>query len=116
MQSFDLRRLLADRCQLGKSYLEFLRVPALSVGVYHLQAGQTDPQRPHTEDEVYYVVSGRSKFLSAVEVVTVEPGAILFVERGVEHRFFDITEDLTVLVFFAPAESMQPTQRSPPTA
>jgi hypothetical protein len=29
---------------------------------------------------------------------------VIFVERAIEHRFLDITEDLTVLVFFAPPE------------
>jgi mannose-6-phosphate isomerase-like protein (cupin superfamily) len=74
------------------------------MGVYQLQAGQEDRQRPHTEDEVYFVVSGRAQFRAGSEVRAVEPGTILFVERLVEHRFFDIAEELTVLVFFAPAE------------
>ena len=39
-----------------------------------------------------------------IDIRAVRAGTILFVERNVEHRFFDITEDLTVLVFFAPAE------------
>src|ERR1700676_2498250 len=104
MQTFNLRNLLTAREQTGQPWLEFLRAPSLSMGVYHLKAGQADPQKPHTEDEVYYVVSGWSRFRSAAEVVPVEPGTVLFVERGVEHHFFDVTEDLTVLVFFAPAE------------
>jgi len=32
-------------------------------------------------------------------------GSVIFVAANVEHRFHDITEDLSVLVFFAPAES-----------
>lgn len=107
MQTFELTNLLAQRDQSGKAYLEFLRVPALSMGVYHLRAGQYDPQQPHTEDEVYYVVSGRARFQAGQQVQDVAPGSILFVERLVEHRFFDIAEDLTVLVFFAPAEGSQ---------
>ncbi len=30
---------------------------------------------------------------------------IIFVKAGVEHRFHTITENLSLLVFFAPAES-----------
>ena len=33
------------------------------------------------------------------------PGSVLFVARTVPHRFHDITERLSVLVLFAPAES-----------
>src|SRR5262245_14537406 len=104
MRIFDLGALLAEQGRSGQAWREFLREPSLSVGVYRLKGGQDDPQRPHTEDEVYYVVSGRARFRSAGEVREVGPGTILFVPRLEEHRFLDIDEDLTVLVFFAPPE------------
>jgi mannose-6-phosphate isomerase-like protein (cupin superfamily) len=104
MMYFDLGQVLTQREQAGRAYLEFLRVASLSMGVYHLKAGQADLQQPHTEDEVYFVVGGRARFRAAQEVRSVEAGAMLFVEKAVEHRFFDVTEDLTLLVFFAPAE------------
>jgi mannose-6-phosphate isomerase-like protein (cupin superfamily) len=113
MRAFDLDVLLAERERAGKAWLEFLRVPSLSMGVYHLEAEQEDRQQPHTEDEVYYVVAGRAKFRAGDEVKVAGPGSILFVERLVEHRFFDITENLTVLVFFAPAEGSQQGQMDP---
>ncbi|MFL5731870.1 MAG: cupin domain-containing protein [Chloroflexia bacterium] len=104
MNAFELSQVLGERERSGRSYLEFLRVPSLSMGVYVLPAQGTDPQQPHTEDEVYYVVSGRASILVGDEDRPVEPGSIVFVEAGVEHRFHTIEEDLTVLVFFAPAE------------
>ena len=107
MQAFVMDGLLQERAHTRRAYLEFLRVPSLSVGVYHLQADQADPQRPHGEDEVYYVLSGKARFRAGPEELAVGPGSVLFVERAVAHRFFDIVEDLTVLVFFAPAEGSQ---------
>lgn len=62
-----------------------------------------DPQAPHTEEEIYYVVSGRATLRVGDVDTAVEPGSILFVGAGVEHRFHAIEEDLTTLVFFAPA-------------
>jgi mannose-6-phosphate isomerase-like protein (cupin superfamily) len=93
------------REQSGKRYLEFLRVAAMSVGVYVLPAGGTDPQSPHKEDEMYYVVRGRARMRAGSEDQAVGEGSIIFVAAAVEHRFYDITEELMVLVFFAPAES-----------
>ncbi|MDI2127705.1 cupin domain-containing protein [Yinghuangia seranimata] len=84
-------------------YAEHLRVPALSFGTYSIPAGQPDDQAPHKEDEVYAVVSGRGSFTSGGRTVEVGPGTSLFVPAGEDHRFHDVTEDLTVLVFFAPA-------------
>jgi mannose-6-phosphate isomerase-like protein (cupin superfamily) len=93
------------RTQAGKLYREFLRVPSMSAGLYVLSPGAADPQRPHHEDEMYYVVRGRARFQAGDEDTEVYAGSTLFVAAEVEHRFHDITEELAVLVFFAPAES-----------
>ena len=94
-----------QREQTGKLYREFLRVPAMSGGLYVLAAGATDLQRPHHEDEMYYVIRGRARFQAGNEDKEVLAGSVLFVAAEVEHRFYDITEELAALVFFAPAES-----------
>jgi mannose-6-phosphate isomerase-like protein (cupin superfamily) len=86
-------------------YVEQLRVPALSVGTYSIPAGAVDGQSPHAEDEIYVVLSGRGRFTSGGETVEVGPGVTLFVPAREDHRFHDVTEDMTVLVFFAPAYS-----------
>ncbi len=104
MDAFTVSDLIAAREQSGRLYHEFLRVSAMSVGLYQLAAGTTDPQKPHTEDELYYVVQGRAHLRVGDEDTPVEAGSLVFVAANVEHRFHTITEDLTVLVFFAPAE------------
>jgi mannose-6-phosphate isomerase-like protein (cupin superfamily) len=106
MNTFSLLSdLLEQRKQNDKRYLEFLRVPAMSAGVYVLAPGATDPQKPHHEDEMYYVVRGRARMRSGNEDHAVEEGSVIFVAAKVEHRFYDITEELVILVFFAPAET-----------
>ena len=94
-----------ERAQSGKLYREFLRVPSMSAGLYVLAAGATDSQRPHHEDEMYYVVRGKARFKVGDEDREVSAGSVLFVAADVEHRFHDIAEELAALVFFAPAES-----------
>ena len=89
----------------GKRYHEFLRVPAMTAGVYVLPAGATDKQTPHKEDEIYYVVRGSAKMRLGREERSVNSGDVIFVEKMLEHRFLDITEELMLLVVFAPAES-----------
>jgi mannose-6-phosphate isomerase-like protein (cupin superfamily) len=109
MQAYELNQLIVERATSNKAYLEFLKVPDLSVGVYVLPEGGVDPQSPHTEDEVYYVISGKAQIKVADENRNVQAGSIVYVEKNVEHRFHSIEEDLMVLVFFAPAEySNQP--------
>jgi mannose-6-phosphate isomerase-like protein (cupin superfamily) len=101
MLAFELSTLLDQRTAKHQAWHEFLRVPSLSMGIYHLKTGQADLQKPHSEDEVYYVVSGKASIRGGNEVKSVGPGSLIFVERLVEHRFFNVIEDLTLLVFFA---------------
>lgn len=87
----------------GTDYVEHLATADLSVGTYVLRAGSVDDQSPHTEDEVYVATTGAAKLTSGGRTVDVAPGAVLFVPAHEEHRFHDITEDLTLLVLFGPA-------------
>jgi quercetin dioxygenase-like cupin family protein len=101
----DLGSLAADRARRGDAYLEFLRVAAMSAGIYVLPAGSVDAQTPHGQDELYYVVRGKARMRAGAEDRALEAGAVVFVAAHVEHRFYDIQEELMVLVLFAPAES-----------
>jgi mannose-6-phosphate isomerase-like protein (cupin superfamily) len=101
---FDIDDIDGQRAGANKRYLEFLRVPAMSAGVYSLPKGATDPQKPHHEDEIYYVVKGKARMKIDDMDGEVKAGSIIFVEAERQHSFYDITEDLEVLVFFAPAE------------
>jgi mannose-6-phosphate isomerase-like protein (cupin superfamily) len=105
VDAFELARLREERARSGDLYLEFLRVPDLSAGLYVLAAGAKDPQTPHQEDEVYAVLSGRAMIRVGEEDRRIEAGSIVYVPARVEHRFHSIDEELELLVFFARAES-----------
>ena len=104
MQAYELTQLISQRTDSNKAYLEFLKVPDLSMGLYVLPANGVDSQSPHTEDEVYYVVSGKGKIKVADEDRDLQVGSIVYVAKNVDHRFHSIEEELMILVFFAPAE------------
>jgi mannose-6-phosphate isomerase-like protein (cupin superfamily) len=100
---FDILTLLEQLQDGGSPYYEFLERGSLSVGIYHLAPDEPDRQRPHTEDEIYYVLSGEGAIEIEGERHPVRPGSVIFVERQVSHRFLDHADGLTVLVVFAPA-------------
>lgn len=100
----DLQRHIGEMLRAGESWREVMRVSDLSVGVYRLAKGADDTQTPHTEDEVYYVLAGRGVLRIGESAHPVGPGSLAFVPARAEHRFQDITADLEMLVFFAPAE------------
>jgi quercetin dioxygenase-like cupin family protein len=104
MELHELNDILARLDHSGRAYEEFVRSHDLSVGIYRLAAGATDGQSPHTEDEVYHVLSGQARIQVGGETRSVGPGSTIFVAADVEHRFIDITQDLVVLVVFGPAE------------
>lgn len=104
MHFFQIAELIAEQQKSGQEYLEFLNVPDLSVGLYALPAGGVDGQQPHSEDEIYYVLSGHATILVGAEHREVSAGSLIYVPANVEHRFHSIVEDLRLLVIFAPAE------------
>ncbi|MGH9554247.1 MAG: cupin domain-containing protein [Terriglobales bacterium] len=119
MLAFKMNDLLETLAKSGKPYREFLRTASMSAGVYALPAGGKDKQTPHTEDEIYYVVRGRAKFFSNGESKRrdreVGPGSVIFVGATSNHRFHSITEDLVLLVFFAPPEESHRKNELPST-
>ena len=100
---FEMSDVVERRRESGELYLEFLNSSTMSVGVYALAAGSTDPQQPHTEDEIYYVLDGRGRIRVDDDDLDVKPGSVIFVAAGQDHKFHSITEDLRLLVVFAPA-------------
>ena len=89
-------------------WVERFRVPDLSVGTYSIPAGGTDDQEPHHEDEIYVVIAGRAILNSGSATAAVQAGSVIYVPAGENHTFTQVTEDLTLLVIFAPAfESRQ---------
>jgi len=104
----DVRDVFEELARLSPSerdFAEIFRSPtgSLSMTVVRRPAGTIDDQQPHTEDEVYYLIKGRTGLVIAGERLQLQPGSMAFVGAGVEHRFVDVTEDLEVLVFWSPA-------------
>lgn len=93
----------ADRVAHGEPWQEFMRVPDLYVGLYEIPAEGVDGQSPHDHDEVYYILSGAATAIVEGDRIPVSKGSTLYVQKGKDHRFVDITEDLSILVFFATA-------------
>ena len=87
-------------------YLEFLRLPSLSCGLNRLGKGSDDMQSPHDDDEVYYVLEGHAMMEIGGERKSVGPGSIVFVGATESHSFFEIDEDMLLLVFFAAASPL----------
>jgi len=74
----------------------------LSLGTYSIPTGGLDDQSPHTEDEIYVVQAGRATLVTSSGTAKVGPGAVVYVPAGEEHKFTEVTEDLAMVVVFAP--------------
>ena len=109
MSTLRVSKLLQQQKASGRPYLEFLRAKHMSAGIYVLAPGAADHQQAHAEDEIYYVVQGRGFFWrmtpAGPDEEPVEPGTVLFVAAGMEHRFHGVAEELVLLVCFAPPEA-----------
>jgi quercetin dioxygenase-like cupin family protein len=100
----DAGRFTPPSGQAGNHWVEQFRVADLSVGTYSIPRGGIDDQEPHTEDEIYVVTAGRAVLRAGEDSAAVEPGSVIYVAAGEEHRFTGVAEDLAAIVLFAPAE------------
>lgn len=96
--SAALARLAEDT---DKPYVELFTHGSLTIEYY--RPVEVDRQTPHTRDEVYVVLSGTGWFVNDGVRRPFEPGEVLFVPAGVEHRFEDFTDDFaTWVIFYGP--------------
>ena len=62
---------------------------------------KTDPQLPHTRDEVYFVISGHGEFVIDGQRRPFGPGEVIHAPPGVPHRFEKFSEDFATWAIFA---------------
>ena len=87
--------------KLGVWDADMIRHGTMSVSIFAPK--ETDFQTPHTQDELYIIVSGTGEFVSDGTPYTFAPGDVLFVAAQVEHRFTHFTSDFVCwVVFYGP--------------
>jgi len=82
----------------GQRYIELFRHGTLSIELYAPR--ETDPQTPHSRDEIYVIISGSGRFRLGTLETAFAPGDVLFVPAGEEHRFVEFGDDFATWVFF----------------
>ncbi len=60
----------------------------------------SDPQQPHSRDEVYVVAQGTGEFVCGDEREAFRPDDLLFAAAGVPHHFENFSDDFAVWVIF----------------
>ena len=101
---FSAEHILEQTQADGKLYGEYIKNENLSSGIYYLKKGTIDQQSPHQYDEIYYIISGKGKLRIDKNNYPAGVGDLLFVPAKMDHKFVDIEEDLTILVFFSKKE------------
>jgi mannose-6-phosphate isomerase-like protein (cupin superfamily) len=59
-----------------------------------------DGQTPHTQDELYIVISGTGEVVNDGERRVFGPQDLIFVKAGAEHRFENFSDDFATWVIF----------------
>ena len=85
----------------GEQFAKLMSGGSMSVEVYVPQ-GQ-DLQQPHTQDELYFIHSGRGQLIIGEQVFDCAAGDAFHVAAGASHRFIDFSNDfVTWAVFYGP--------------
>jgi mannose-6-phosphate isomerase-like protein (cupin superfamily) len=98
MMRLTVRDALAALGGKGESYQKLFAQPGLDVALY--KPNRIDSQKPHLRDEIYVIVTGSGSFVQEEESRPVASGDLLFVPKGVPHRFVDFTADFSTWVIF----------------
>ena len=94
--------LILQQQTSGDLWREFLNVQNLSLGIYRVSKGTDDKQNhtPHDRDEVYVGLAGQGCLTADSRTFPMTTNTVVYVKAGVEHHFHDVSEDLSLLVFF----------------
>jgi mannose-6-phosphate isomerase-like protein (cupin superfamily) len=84
----------------GQRWVTMFALPNLELEFYAPRG--SDPQQPHTRDEVYFILTGAADFVKGAERWRVAPGEVLYLPAGVPHRFENISDDFATWAIFAP--------------
>ena len=94
----DVRQELSLIPMREEPYLEPFQHGTMQLGMYAPR--EHDPQTPHEQDELYFVLSGSGIFVHGEDKTKFEKGDALFVAAGVTHRFEEFTDDFAAWVVF----------------
>lgn len=79
-------------------FKQMMQNGSMTVEIY--KPAKVDLQQPHTQDELYVIISGTGEFYNNGDVFNFKPLDVLFVPAGIEHRFENFTDDFTTWVIF----------------
>jgi mannose-6-phosphate isomerase-like protein (cupin superfamily) len=98
MTKFTIQDSLQKLSGYNEKFINLFRHGTLEVEIYKPE--KTDPQKPHSRDEVYVIAAGSGEFVCDGEKQPFTAGDVLFVPARVEHRFVNFTDDFSTWVFF----------------
>jgi len=108
MNRLTVENALDELAQHDATFIKLFSHGSLEVEIYKPEG--TDPQQPHTRDELYVVATGTGHFIKGDDKQPVSTGEVLFAPAGVEHRFVDFTDDFSTWVFFYGPEGGEASQ------
>ena len=89
---------VSDKWPSGERFATAFAHGTMSVELY-APVGH-DPQTPHDQDELYFVVAGRSEFVLQEQRMHLAAGDAVFVPAGAVHRFEHFSDDFATWVVF----------------
>jgi mannose-6-phosphate isomerase-like protein (cupin superfamily) len=98
MHAITITEAIRELTSAKTDYARLIENNDFDIGVY--RPAKTDPQQPHTRDELYVVAAGSGEFVCQGETKNFGPGDLLFVPAGVEHRFGSFKDDFATWVVF----------------
>lgn len=101
---YDLEAILKEMHGSDSWFSTFLSKRTMDAGILRLKPGEKDPQGPHANDELYFVINGHGLIRIGETDHQVKPGSVVFVPARKQHHFHGNKDELQVLYVFAGAD------------
>lgn len=89
---------ITPRWPTGQRFVQAMAHGTMSVELYAPQ--EVDPQKPHAQDELYFIQTGSGELVLQGERHSFGPGTAFFVPADAEHRFENFSTDFSTWVVF----------------
>ena len=89
---------LEQLAEAKRLFIEVFSHGSLLVEIY--KPHKLDMQKPHTRDELYFVIAGTGKYFYDGATVDFQAGDVLFAAAHKEHRFSGFSDDFSTWVMF----------------
>ena len=96
---FDFKEMVEAIRQSNTYYNSFIDAQNMDIGILVLKPGEEDIQKPHTKDEIYFILQGDGYMVIDKENVPIKEKTFYLIKKNTFHKFFSNKKEIIAIYF-----------------